>query len=105
MDSSAILWILTWSGVLSIAIFVMTGILGQLLPLIEAWRTLRKTLRGGSKQDAQETDHAPPTPEPDEPDSPDQWTASPEENLSAPGLAVGGSERDLAHPTPPASHQ
>jgi hypothetical protein len=51
VDSSAILWILAWSGVLSIAIFVVTGILGQLLPLIEAWRALVQALRGVDRRD------------------------------------------------------
>ncbi|MEU8955016.1 hypothetical protein AB0C93_11995 [Streptomyces sp. NPDC048518] len=50
MDSSAIIWILAWSGVISVLIFVLTGILGQLLPLIEAWRKLRSTFRGDGER-------------------------------------------------------
>ncbi|MFE7129368.1 hypothetical protein ACFVIM_00715 [Streptomyces sp. NPDC057638] len=36
----------------SIAIFVLTGILGQLLPLIEAWRRLRNAFRCDTAQES-----------------------------------------------------
>ncbi|SED64423.1 hypothetical protein SAMN05428942_2183 [Streptomyces sp. 2112.2] len=101
MDSSAVLWILAWSGVISVLIFVLTGILGQLLPLIEAWRKLRSTFRDDSERNrsegselalAQECTNAP--------------TADPVQSETA-GSAIGAErhgEADSAAPAPP-SHQ
>lgn len=79
VDSSAILWILAWSGVLSIAIFVSKGLLDQLPPLIESWRRFLRALHGdnessdpANRQEKQRDD---------------------------------GAEPNDARPTPPGSHQ
>ncbi|WP_405889520.1 hypothetical protein OG427_03005 [Streptomyces sp. NBC_00133] len=45
MDSTVILWVLGWAGVLSVVIFVVKGLLDQLLPLIESWRNFLRALR------------------------------------------------------------
>ncbi|MFD9540910.1 hypothetical protein [Streptomyces sp. NPDC060022] len=101
MDASAVLWILAWSGVLSIAIFVSTGILGQLLPLVEAWRKLLNALRDGNEKDVPSSDGSA---------SSDASTESPTTKPTqarAGGSEVGaerGDEVDSAASAPP-SHQ
>ncbi len=47
MESTVILWILAWSGVLSVLIWVARGVLDQLPPLIGSWRRVRATLCEG----------------------------------------------------------
>ncbi|WP_105968444.1 hypothetical protein [Streptomyces geranii] len=46
MDSTIILWILAWAGVLSVVIFVAKGLLDQLPPLVDSWRALVRVVRG-----------------------------------------------------------
>ncbi|MGW4979794.1 hypothetical protein [Streptomyces mirabilis] len=107
MDSSAILWILAWSGVLSIAIFVITGLLGQLIPLIDAWRTFIQTLKDGATED-RSADLGQPTPVANEPENRTRLPASSEGDPPLSEPAVDGKlqcEMDDACSTPPWSHQ
>ena len=100
VDSSAILWILAWSGVLSIAIFVVTGILGQLLPLIEAWRAVVQTLKGGYRR-APGGRSGPASHIANEPEMPAQLPAGPDDSTpSERRRAVAGatSEPSPQHP-------
>ncbi|MFD3618689.1 hypothetical protein ACFWWT_26310 [Streptomyces sp. NPDC058676] len=46
MDSTVIVWILAWAGVLSVVIFVAKGLLDQLPPLVDSWRALVRAMRG-----------------------------------------------------------
>ncbi|MEV0257751.1 hypothetical protein AB0H82_26270 [Streptomyces sp. NPDC050732] len=101
MDSSAVLWILTWSGVVSITIFVLTGILGQLLPLVEAWRRLIGAFRGDNTQGASDCSEPTTGQENTVPSVADPV------QLEAAGSATGGEqceELDSAASAPP-SHQ
>ncbi|MEV6809706.1 hypothetical protein [Streptomyces sp. NPDC051132] len=101
MDSSAVLWILAWSGVISVLIFVLTGILGQLIPLVRAWRKLRSTFRDDSEPNQPADGEAPPAQK-----NTDAQTANPVQSEAA-GSAVGAErlgEADSAAPAPP-SHQ
>ncbi|MCG0062894.1 MULTISPECIES: hypothetical protein [Streptomyces] len=45
---------------ISVLIFVLTGILGQLIPLVRAWRKLRSTFRDDSEQNQTADGEAPP---------------------------------------------
>ena len=46
MDSTIVLWVLAWSGVVSVLIFVLQGILDQLPRLIDSWHRFLYALRG-----------------------------------------------------------
>ncbi|WP_435970190.1 hypothetical protein [Streptomyces sp. Qhu_M48] len=99
MDS-AIIWILAWSGVVSIAIYALTGLPGQLIPLIDAWRSLFNAFRDDDAQNA--------------PHDSESFTletavrsAADPAQLGAAGSAADGERRDelgSATPAPP-SHQ
>ena len=78
MDSTVILWILAWAGVLSVVIFVTKGLLDQLLPLVDSWRALVRTVRG------------------------EETTRAVDEARRVQETAVGP---DDVCPAPPASHQ
>ncbi|MEV8388694.1 MULTISPECIES: hypothetical protein [unclassified Streptomyces] len=56
MDSTVILWILAWAGVLSVVMFVAKGLLDQFLPLVDSWRALVRTVRGEETIEAADED-------------------------------------------------
>ncbi|XUM00246.1 hypothetical protein ACQ86F_25380 [Streptomyces venezuelae ATCC 10712] len=81
----------------SIAIFVATGVLGQLLPLIEAWRKLLATLRGADETDASVDSE--PTPQHGSAETP---TADPTQ-MRAGGSTVEEERRDDVDSAAPTS--
>ncbi|MFE7130263.1 hypothetical protein ACFVIM_05345 [Streptomyces sp. NPDC057638] len=102
MDSSAVLWILAWSGVISIGIVVLTGILKQLLPLVEAWHSLLDTFRGDRAQDA--VGGSEPAPKPKSAEEPTAAIVPLEAAGSAAALERHDEKTDSVMPAP-APHQ